>query len=624
MRRARSIRWQLGALCLGLLLPTLLFVGVLLWQYAGSERSRAEAEARELSSDVAVALDREINSVLTTLQALATSPSLQTGDMAAFYAQVSEIHRLQDVHISLRDVGGHTILTTRAPFGASVVVPPLLAETDREIARTGAATVSNLFVSTTSGKPVFQIVAAPVRVAGEPTYLLAASIDLEYLVAAIRRLNLPPGWIGGLVDGNGIIAVRSEQQDQFSGRKASPDFFSHTVGQGGSYYGAGLDRREILLGYARSSSTPWTATASIASDIVAAPRLRSLLLLAGLGLALALLAGAFALPVARRVDRAMRRLSDAAEEIGQGRPLEPPVTSLTEVNQVGEVLATAARQLQERQHEREASAHEQKRLNEALAAQANELRESNEEIQRYAHIVSHDLRAPLVNIMGFASELQSTRTDIRDALAGHPRAEEIDRDVDEALGFIQAAVTKMESLVAAILRLAREGRRPMNPEPLVMPNLVQGLADAIRHQTEAAGSVIEIASDLPSLTADRLAIEQIFGNLLDNAVKYAARGRAGRISVTGTVRGDRIAYQVRDNGRGIALADQARAFELFRRVGVQDRAGEGIGLAHVKSVVRALGGRIDLASVLNAGTTFTITLPRSPVVVSAQPAGAEG
>ena len=77
---------------------------MLLWQYAASERNRVEEEARALSRAMAVSLDREINGVLTTLQALGTSPSLQSGDYAAFYAQVSEIRRLQGVHISLRDV----------------------------------------------------------------------------------------------------------------------------------------------------------------------------------------------------------------------------------------------------------------------------------------------------------------------------------------------------------------------------------------------------------------------------------------------------------------------------------------------------------------------------------------
>jgi PAS domain S-box-containing protein len=241
-----------------------------------------------------------------------------------------------------------------------------------------------------------------------------------------------------------------------------------------------------------------------------------------------------------------------------------------------------------------------------------DLRESNDEIQRYAYIVSHDLRAPLVNVMGFTSELEETRAEVRAALEGHPQAERIDSDLGEALGFIKAAVNRMEALIAAILKLSREGRRQFMPEPLDMTALLRSVADAQRHQAEAAGAVVTIAPDLPSIVADRLAVEQVFGNLLDNAVKYLDSSRLGRITVTARSAGTRgVCFTVTDNGRGIAARDHTRIFELFRRSGAQDRPGEGIGLAHVKALIRSIGGRIDMTSKLGAGTTFSVTLPRS-------------
>ncbi len=122
-----------------------------------------------------------------------------------------------------------------------------------------------------------------------------------------------------------------------------------------------------------------------------------------------------------------------------------------------------------------------------------ELRESNEEIQRYAYIVSHDLRAPLVNVMGFTSELEETRAELRTLLAGHPQAERIDADFGEALGFIGAAVTRMERLIAAILKLSREGRRRFEPEPLDMTALLRRLADASRHQAGSQNATVTVA-----------------------------------------------------------------------------------------------------------------------------------
>ena len=238
-----------------------------------------------------------------------------------------------------------------------------------------------------------------------------------------------------------------------------------------------------------------------------------------------------------------------------------------------------------------------------------ELRESNEELQRYAYIVSHDLRAPLVNVMGFTGEIEAARSEVRAALGEHPRAEIIDRDLEEATGFINASVNKMESLIAAILKLSRDGRRALNPEPLIMAPLVRALADAIRHQTDAAGATITVDPNLPDVVADRLAVEQVFGNLLDNAIKYLSPHRPGRIGVTGERSGGRIVYRVSDNGRGIAETDRVRVFELFRRAGAQDRPGDGIGLAEVRSTLRAIGGRINLQSKLDEGSTFTVSLP---------------
>ncbi|CAO4179170.1 sensor histidine kinase [Methylorubrum populi] len=242
-----------------------------------------------------------------------------------------------------------------------------------------------------------------------------------------------------------------------------------------------------------------------------------------------------------------------------------------------------------------------------------ELRESNDEIQRYAYIVSHDLRAPLVNVMGFTSELQASRDEMRSLLRDSPQGQRIDEEIGEALGFIQAAIVKMERLIAAILKLSREGRRRFAPEPLDMTALIRGIADAQRHHAGRKGATVTVADDLPRIAADRLAVEQIFGNLIDNALKYLDPSRLGSVTITAKpAPGNRVRFAVADNGRGIAAKDHARVFELFRRAGAQDQPGEGIGLASVKALVRALGGRIELSSQPGIGTTFIVTLPREP------------
>ena len=120
---------------------------------------------------------------------------------------------------------------------------------------------------------------------------------------------------------------------------------------------------------------------------------------------------------------------------------------------------------------------------------------------------------------------------------------------------------------------------------------------------------MSVQEDLPGLVSDKLAIEQIFGNLIENAVKYLSPGRPGQIEVTGRVHGAYILYDIKDNGRGIEAKDFERIFELFRRSGEQDKPGEGIGLAYVRNLARRLGGNVAVKSKFGEGSTFTVTLP---------------
>jgi signal transduction histidine kinase len=259
-----------------------------------------------------------------------------------------------------------------------------------------------------------------------------------------------------------------------------------------------------------------------------------------------------------------------------------------------------------------------------------DLREANSEIQRFAYIVSHDLRSPLVNIMGFTSELEELRGDIfrRIAALGHAAAsdppppgiagetepvlqgtdKQLSQDFTEALGFIKSSIAKMDRLITAILNLTREGRRDFVPVKIDTRELIEAIVTTVAHQASEAQAEIRVAP-LPDIVSDRLALEQIFSNLIDNALKYLKPGVPGEISVRGRTKLGFAIFEIADNGRGIDPRDHQRVFDLFRRAGTQDRPGQGIGLAHVRALVRRLGGTISVASELHNGSIFTITLP---------------
>jgi len=186
----------------------------------------------------------------------------------------------------------------------------------------------------------------------------------------------------------------------------------------------------------------------------------------------------------------------------------------------------------------------------------------------------------------------------------------LNRDIPEAISFIQSSTQKMDALINAILKLSREGQRKLNVEPIDLLSGSQKAIAALQHRINECGGQVRFDLKVKTIVTDRISFEQIIGNLLDNAVKYRSKERVLEIRIASRPVGyDRVAIEISDNGRGIAAEDRERVFELFRRSGALDQAGEGIGLAHVRALVRNLGGEITLASQFGQGTTFTIEMP---------------
>ena len=268
-------------------------------------------------------------------------------------------------------------------------------------------------------------------------------------------------------------------------------------------------------------------------------------------------------------------------------------------------------------------------LEDAVAARTSELSRANGEIQRFAYIVSHDLRSPLVNVMGFTAELESTiaplttlidRVDAEVPALMTREARDAKTDLPEAIGFIRTSTAKMDRLINAILRLSREGRRTLTPAPVDLAAMLGTIRDTFQHRLGETGATLDVGGPFPALVSDRLALEQILSNLVENAIKYLQPGRPGMIAVTAHTETLRVIIDVADNGRGIAPSDHERVFELFRRAGQQDQPGEGLGLAHVRALAYRLGGVITCISALGEGATFRLSLPAALVVTKGEAA----
>ena len=328
---------------------------------------------------------------------------------------------------------------------------------------------------------------------------------------------------------------------------------------------------------------------------------------------LVLIVTAIALGVALFLSEKMHRpisdpildLAETMKKVSEGREYGIRVTKKTsdEIGQLIDGFNDMLAQIQKRDEE--------------LERAASEMKEGNEELKAFIYSAAHDLRQPLVNIKGFTIELRQSLQEISAVTAKHPERftpEERNKlddiyqnDVQAAIGFIGSSVERMDDLINALLKLSQVGHRVMRLERIDMNALVRTVRESMTHQIREKNTTLTIG-DLPDVVADRLAMEQIMANLLDNAVKYLSRDCQGVVELSGEKAGPETIYHVRDNGRGISVDDMPKLFKIFRRLGVQDVPGQGVGLAYVRSLVRRQGGRIWCESKLGEGSVFSFTV----------------
>ncbi len=234
-----------------------------------------------------------------------------------------------------------------------------------------------------------------------------------------------------------------------------------------------------------------------------------------------------------------------------------------------------------------------------LQTNAEQLKQSNQELESFSYSVSHDLRAPLRHIQGFAKILS---TDAADQLQPESK---------KHLQTIINGAQRMSMLIDDLLEFSRMGRQPLSRRRVNMQELVESVVREIRADISTRDvEHIEIAA-LPPIDGDLALLRQVWINLLSNAVKYSApRGKEARIVVAGERRGDHVHYWVRDNGAGFDMRYASKLFGVFQRLHTEDQfEGTGVGLAIVRRIVSRHGGQISATAEVDRGACFTFELP---------------
>jgi PAS domain S-box-containing protein len=219
------------------------------------------------------------------------------------------------------------------------------------------------------------------------------------------------------------------------------------------------------------------------------------------------------------------------------------------------------------------------------------------ELDQFAYVASHDLKAPLRGIANLAQWIQD---DLGEGLAGESR---------DHMRMLQGRVHRMEALIDGILAYSRAGRGLARPEPVDTADLVRDVAELQGHGEDVR---IEVAPGMPVLQTERVPLQQVFMNLIGNAVKHTRLHRRDVVvSVGWSDRGDAFEFTVKDNGPGIAIEHHDRIWGMFQTLAARDKVeGTGIGLSVVRKIVDGRGGRAWVESPQGEGATFHFVWPK--------------
>ncbi|MCG8412212.1 MAG: ATP-binding protein [Bacteroidales bacterium] len=241
----------------------------------------------------------------------------------------------------------------------------------------------------------------------------------------------------------------------------------------------------------------------------------------------------------------------------------------------------------------------------------------NKELEQVVYVTSHDIRSPVVNILGFSDEMFKALNKLSDKIFDSRNAINnkddikllLERDIPQIMNFIKVSGQKIDKLLIALLKLSRLGQAAINKVNVDMNILVRNVIKTFEYTIKQQGIKIELGN-LESCFTDEVSINQVFSNLIDNAIKYRAQNRKSVITISSTIDENNVVYCIADNGVGISEQQINKIFDVFYRVNPEIQNGEGMGLALIKKTIEQVGGKITVNSKVNTGSKFYVILEK--------------
>jgi signal transduction histidine kinase/CheY-like chemotaxis protein len=597
-KRSRTMQFWLGWLVVGCILPAVLVAGFLIVESYQRERASVERDMIGTARALMQAVDADLNGFHSTLQVLAGSRSLASGDLRAFYDEAQALLPTQiGSNIVVHDPSGQQLINTVKPYGT-----PLPRETDlrmiERVMETGKPAVSDLFRGPVTGRQVLGT-SVPVRIDGKITYLLGMGLFSDRLGEVLQRQKIPDGWIVSILDSSGNIGARTHEPERFVGTKASAAFLEQTsVADEGTYEIVTSRGVPIFGGYSRSSRTGWMISFAAPTSVVTTSLRQALLINVALAVLLLFLGVFLAKVIGGRVTRSLNALAAPALALGSRQKIEIPPVEIEEVNELGRAIAKAAQLIDARAKERDHAEQSERRM--LIEKQAAD--DANRAKSEFLALMSHELRTPMNAILGFAQLLDGSHF-------GPTTAKQ-----KEFVAQILFSGNHLLGLINDVLDLSKieAGKLAVSMECVDLVPLMKSVF-ATLGQSAAKVEIDLGAQDfglgMPPVMADRVRLAQILINLGSNAIKYNRPRGTVRISYEHL--DGRIRISIVDTGIGIPSERQAELFQPFNRLGAEHRAieGTGVGLALSRRLIESMGGTIGFSSTPGEGSRFWIDVP---------------
>ena len=350
---------HLTILSLTVLLPQVLLGALFAWRHTQEHKQTLEHVAVVLAKERSAALDQELEGMTGALQALATSPLIESGDLAGFRKQVTNVLRFRGSAIILRDRTGQQFLNTF--LGPDEKLPistdPELIAADEKAFQSKAPVFSNLYIGAVTRRP-FLMAAVPVLRNGDVPYVLAIAISPENLRHSILQ-DMPEGWIGAIVDRNMRIIARTVDQEKFVGQPGNEALRRNPTGESGSFHGAvSIDGAPVFITYHKSDLSGWAVYFAVPQSILDAPLRdlwRTILLMGVVAIAVSLL-GAYL--YGRILRQSLSMIARAARCVGQENFTPAGPTCVLEMDEVSSLLTQADADLKRKDEHQHTLLHE--------------------------------------------------------------------------------------------------------------------------------------------------------------------------------------------------------------------------------------------------------------------------